>query len=90
MKPAVSHIFRLRQGNQFIGLICRSFVEYVTLLDKMMCSGKLKDSLQLKMPEGKIPWSLAEYMDYVLQLSVSSFTVGLTDQKPRNPAVLAT
>lgn len=39
------------------------------------------------MPESTVPWTLAHYIDFSVLLSGSSFTVGIADEGPCNPAV---
>ncbi len=45
------------------------------------------EPLRSSLPGGKICWSLERYIDFVLPLAGSPFTVGVVDEEPRNCAV---
>ncbi|KAL0196750.1 hypothetical protein M9458_005290, partial [Cirrhinus mrigala] len=95
MDPA-SRLFSLRQGNRciedyvvdFCGLCHLVNFNDVALKD-IFCHG-LNEPIHSCLPGGKIHWSLEQYIDYALRLSGSSFTVGIADEGPRNPAVTPT
>ncbi|KAI2645764.1 Protein piccolo [Labeo rohita] len=90
MDPA-SRLFRLRQGNQPIEDYVIDFCELfylVTFNDvalKDIFRHGLNEPISSYLTGGKIYWSLEQYIDYVLLLSGSSFTVGIADEEPCNP-----
>ncbi len=49
----------------------------------------IDEPLRSSLPGGKICWSLERYIDYVLSLAGSLFTVGVADEETRNCAVPA-
>ncbi|KAL0148130.1 hypothetical protein M9458_056532 [Cirrhinus mrigala] len=91
-----SRLFRLRQGNRRVEDFVVEFCELCHLVDfndvalKDIFRVGLNDPFRSWLPGGKIHWSLEQYIDYALRLSGSSFTVGIADEGPRNPAVTPT
>ncbi|KAI2647405.1 Foot protein 1 variant 1 [Labeo rohita] len=85
---AASRLFCLRQGNRCIEDYVVDFFQTAALKD-IFCHG-LNEPIHSCLPGGKIHWSLEQYIDYALRLSGSSFTVGIADEGPRNPAVTPT
>ncbi len=59
----------------------------VTLKD--ICQFGIDEPLRSSLPGGKICWSLERYIDYVLSLAGSLFTVGVADEETRNCSVPA-
>ncbi|XDV32515.1 hypothetical protein PO909_003309 [Leuciscus waleckii] len=96
MNPAV-RIMRLRQGKRPIEKYVRDFIElanltlmnYVCLMIFIFFRGGLYEPFGSTMSLHNPHWSLELYIDLALQLSGSTFTVGLVDEEPRNPTVPA-
>ncbi|KAL0146718.1 hypothetical protein M9458_058058, partial [Cirrhinus mrigala] len=92
MDPA-SRLFCLHQGNRCIEDYVVDFCELCHLVNfndvalKDIFRAGLSDPIRSGLPGGKIHWSLEQYIDYALLLVGSSFTVGIADEGPRNPAV---
>ncbi|XDV24412.1 hypothetical protein PO909_028607 [Leuciscus waleckii] len=93
MNPAVA-LLNLRQGNVPIETYLAEFCELSHQLDfndvalKDIFRVNLNEPIRSQLPGGNIHWSLAQYIDYALLLSGSSFTVGF-EEKPHKPTVSA-
>ena len=91
MNPAVA-LLNLRQGNLPIESYVAEFCELSHLVDfndvalKDIFRVGLNEPVCSQLPGGKIHWSLAQYMDYALLLSGSSFTVGF-EEKPHKHSI---
>lgn len=92
INPAVFGLLCLRQGNRTIENYVVDFLElswYVDFNEDIFCVG-LNEPIHSQMPGGKIDFSLAEYIDYALLLSGSSFTAGTMDKESHNSLVPTT
>ncbi|ROI15202.1 hypothetical protein DPX16_9001 [Anabarilius grahami] len=94
MNPAVDLLW-LRQGNRpledyvkLCELSCQVEFNDVALKDMFQCG--LNEHLAYLMPDNTSHWTLAQYIDFVLLLSGSSFTMGFAYEEPCNPTVLTT
>ncbi len=95
MNPAVSHLLYLRQSNRaieeyvedFCGLCHLAGFNNVVLNDMFRVG--LNEPIRSRLPEGKIHWSLEQYIDHALLLSGSSYTVGVAEEERNNPPVSA-
>ncbi len=80
MNPAVSHLLYRRQSNRaieeyvedFCGLCHLAGFNNVVLNDMFRVG--LNEPIRSRLPEGKIHWSLEQYIDHALLLSGSSYT----------------
>ncbi len=75
----------LESYEEFCRLCCQVDFNDVALKG-IFCSG-LTNHWNYLMPKSTVPWTLAQYMDFVLLLSSFLFPVGNADEEPRNPAV---
>ncbi len=82
MNPAVSHLLYLRQSN-------RAIEDFNNVVLNDMFRVGLNGPIRSRLPEGKIHWSLEQYIDHALLLSGSSYTVGVAEEERNNPPVSA-
>ncbi len=96
MNPAVSRLLCLHQGGRAIEEYVADFCELSHCVDfndfalKDIFRVGLNKPIRLRLPGGKINWSLEQYIDHALLLCGSSYTVGFADEEPHNFAVPST
>ncbi|KAL0185409.1 hypothetical protein M9458_021106, partial [Cirrhinus mrigala] len=92
MDPA-DRLVRLRRGNQSIENYTADFCDLCYQVDfkesflKDIFRFGLNKDISSKMPRNILHWTLVRYIDFALLLGGSAFTVGITDEGPRDPPV---